>query len=104
MKVYNSLTKQKEVVKPGLHAKDNMLTWYMCGPTVYDHSHLGHARTYLGQDLMRRILEDYFGYNVYLVMNITDIDDKIIIKAINEKKDFSEISRLYETEFFNDME
>jgi cysteinyl-tRNA synthetase len=53
----------------------------MCGPTVYDSSHMGHARTYLSFDIIKRILEDYFGYNVFLVMNVTDIDDKIILKA-----------------------
>lgn len=74
----------------------------MCGPTVYDHSHMGHARTYIGFDVIHRILTDYFGYNVFLAMNITDIDDKIIAKAIEAKSDFKDISRSMETEFFND--
>lgn len=78
----NSFTKKKEELKLGNHADKNTLTWYMCGPTVYDHSHMGHARTYIGFDIIRRILTDYFGYNVHLAMNITDIDDKIINKAI----------------------
>ncbi|KAG8991512.1 hypothetical protein FRB90_001314 [Tulasnella sp. 427] len=55
--------------------------WYNCGPTVYDAAHLGHARNYMSQDIVRRILVDYFGYDVHFVMNITDIDDKIIIRA-----------------------
>jgi cysteinyl-tRNA synthetase len=55
----------------------------MCGPTVYDHSHMGHARTYISFDVIHRILTEYFGYNVFLAMNITDIDDKIILKAID---------------------
>ena len=50
----------------------------MCGPTVYDSSHMGHARTYLGMDILRRVMMDYFNYDVQFVMNITDIDDKII--------------------------
>jgi len=54
---------------------------YACGPTVYDSAHLGHARAYLTLDVMRRILEDYFHYDVNYVMNITDIDDKIIMRA-----------------------
>ena len=58
------------------------MTWYSCGPTVYDESHMGHARTYVSFDIMRRLITDYFGYNVQLVMNITDIDDKIIRKAM----------------------
>ncbi len=55
---------------------------YMCGPTVYDSAHLGHARTYLSFDILRRILTKYFGYDVLLVMNITDVDDKIIIRYV----------------------
>lgn len=53
----------------------------MCGPTVYDYSHLGHARTYVGFDIVRRVLEDYFQFNINYVVNVTDIDDKIIKKA-----------------------
>ena len=64
-------------------AKDggNVISWYSCGPTVYDSAHMGHARTYLTIDILRRILEDYFGYEVFSVMNVTDIDDKIILKS-----------------------
>ena len=86
------------------HADKNLVTWYMCGPTVYDHSHMGHAKTYICMDIMRRLLTDYFGYNVKLCMNITDIDDKIIMRANERKIDFSKISRDMETEFFNDCE
>ena len=57
------------------------VTWYNCGPTVYDASHMGHARTYLSFDILRRVLQNYFGYDVFYVMNITDIDDKIIKRA-----------------------
>jgi len=57
------------------------VTWYNCGPTVYDASHMGHARTYLSFDILRRVIQDYFGYNIFYVMNITDIDDKIIKRA-----------------------
>jgi cysteinyl-tRNA synthetase len=64
---------------------------------------MGHARTYVSFDIIRRIMTDYFGYNVKLVMNITDIDDKIIRKAIEAKVDFTEISRRYEAEFLDDM-
>ncbi len=59
----------------------NQVTWYCCGPTVYDKSHMGHARAYITFDILRRIMEDYFGYYVQYVMNITDIDDKIIREA-----------------------
>ncbi|EPT04661.1 hypothetical protein FOMPIDRAFT_1113207 [Fomitopsis schrenkii] len=78
LKVYNSLTKSKIefVATNGRHVK-----WYNCGPTVYDASHMGHARNYVTQDILRRIMSDYFGYDVHFVMNITDIDDKIILRA-----------------------
>ena len=56
----------------------NHLEFYICGPTVYALSHLGHARAYLTFDIVRRVLEDYFGLDVTVVMNITDVDDKII--------------------------
>ncbi|KAG9510887.1 Cysteine--tRNA ligase, cytoplasmic, partial [Fragariocoptes setiger] len=76
--VYNSLTGHKDPFEP---VNPDCVKWYSCGPTVYDLAHLGHARSYLAFDIMRRLLEDYFGYNVLYVMNITDIDDKIIKRA-----------------------
>jgi cysteinyl-tRNA synthetase len=57
------------------------VSWYNCGPTVYDASHMGHARTYITFDILRRIMEDYFNFRILYVMNITDIDDKIIVRA-----------------------
>lgn len=78
LKVYNSLTRANE---PFFPISSNKVTWYSCGPTVYDSSHLGHARNYVSIDINRRILQDYFGYNVFFVQNVTDIDDKIIIKG-----------------------
>ncbi|KAL7719208.1 cysteine--tRNA ligase [Entamoeba marina] len=77
LKVHNSLV--KEHLDDFVHS--GPIKWYSCGPTVYDDSHLGHARTYLSTDIFRRILEDYFGYQVIQCMNITDVDDKIINKA-----------------------
>ncbi|XP_055530322.1 cysteine--tRNA ligase, cytoplasmic [Wyeomyia smithii] len=78
LRLYNSLTRQKELFVPrdGRNVK-----WYSCGPTVYDASHMGHARSYISFDILRRVLTDYFGYNVLYVMNITDVDDKIIKRA-----------------------
>ncbi|KAK0554127.1 cysteinyl-tRNA synthetase [Tilletia horrida] len=78
IQVYNSLTRSKTPLVPRTPGN---LTWYNCGPTVYDASHMGHARNYVSQDVLRRILRDYFGFNIHLVMNITDIDDKIIVRA-----------------------
>ncbi|EDO29948.1 predicted protein, partial [Nematostella vectensis] len=57
------------------------VTWYSCGPTVYDASHMGHARSYITFDIVRRVLQSYFNYDVFCVMNVTDIDDKIIHRA-----------------------
>mmetsp|Transcript_12402 Transcript_12402/g.12449 ORF Transcript_12402/g.12449 Transcript_12402/m.12449 type:complete len:571 (+) Transcript_12402:119-1831(+) len=75
----------------------------MCGPTVYTNSHMGHARTYVSFDIIRRILSNYFGYDVTLCMNITDIDDKIIIESNNQQVNFAEYARKWEKSFFEDM-
>merc|ERR1719204_991348 len=76
--LFNSLTRQKEVF---VSQQDKRVKWYNCGPTVYDASHMGHARTYLTFDIVRRVIQNYFGYKIFYVMNITDIDDKIIKRA-----------------------
>lgn len=78
LKLYNSLTRQKEVFSC---SNGNRVNWYSCGPTVYDASHMGHARSYISFDILRRIMANYFGYDILYVMNITDIDDKIIKRA-----------------------
>lgn len=78
LKLYNSLTRKKELFVP---EEWNKVKWYSCGPTVYDEAHMGHARTYVTSDILRRVLMYYFEYNVIYVMNITDVDDKIITKA-----------------------
>ncbi len=101
LKVMNSLTRSKE---PFIPRDPDRVTWYMCGPTVYDASHLGHARTYLCFDIVRRILEDYFGFNVILVMNVTDIDDKIIIRAAERGVDFRTLASECEADYFEDMQ
>ncbi|KAI9863709.1 MAG: hypothetical protein M1813_003732 [Trichoglossum hirsutum] len=81
--VYNSLTRIKNHFVP-LDSRGKEVTWYCCGPTVYDAGHLGHARNYISTDILRRIMRDYFGYDVLFVMNITDVDDKIIVRARQE--------------------
>lgn len=53
------------------------MTWYVCGPTVYDDAHVGHARNYVSTDIIRRIMRDYFKFDVKFVMNVTDVDDKV---------------------------
>ena len=76
--LFNSLTRSKTPLIP---RQPSRLTWYNCGPTVYDAAHMGHARNYVSVDVLRRVLEDYFGYHIHFVMNVTDIDDKIIVRA-----------------------
>lgn len=78
LKVYNSLTRSKV---PFIPLKPEHISWYACGPTVYDDSHLGHARNYVTTDIIRRLLRDYFHFKVKFVMNITDVDDKIILRG-----------------------
>ncbi|CRG99705.1 cysteine--tRNA ligase, putative [Plasmodium relictum] len=98
--VSNSLTHSKVEFIP---QEGNKIKWYACGPTVYDAAHLGHARTYVSFDIIRRILTNYFKYDVFLVINITDIDDKIIKRSEEEKIDFNELARKWEYEFWEDM-
>ncbi|XP_077867451.1 cysteine--tRNA ligase, cytoplasmic-like [Saccoglossus kowalevskii] len=76
--LYNSLTRQRELFIP---QNGKQVLWYSCGPTVYDASHMGHARSLHIFDILRRILSEYFNYDVVYCMNITDIDDKIIRRA-----------------------
>lgn len=98
--VNNSLTHSKVEFVP---QEGNIIRWYACGPTVYDASHMGHARTYVSFDIIRRILTQYFNYDVHLVINITDIDDKIIKRSEEEKIDFSELAKKWELDFWEDM-
>lgn len=76
LKVYNSLTKSKTPFIP-IDPQGHKVAWYACGPTVYDDAHLGHARNYVSTDIIRRIMRDYFKFDVHFVMNITDVDDKV---------------------------
>lgn len=101
LKIYNTLSKKLEEFKPSTPGQVKM---YICGPTVYDSPHIGHARTYIGFDVIRRILSEYFRYDVKLVMNITDIDDKIITRAAERGMECGELSEKYEDEFFDAMD
>jgi cysteinyl-tRNA synthetase len=77
LKLQNSLKPGAPV--PFVPKEAGKVSWYACGPTVYDKSHLGHARNYVSTDIIRRILMHYFGFDVKFVMNITDIDDKVYL-------------------------
>jgi cysteinyl-tRNA synthetase len=87
LKIYNSLTRKKEIFKP---IKQHKINIYVCGVTVYDYCHLGHARTYAAFDVIIRYLRS-LGYDVNYVRNITDIDDKIIKRANERNVDFNDI-------------
>lgn len=76
LKVWNSLTRSKTPFVP-IDPEGKKVSWYACGPTVYDDSHLGHARNYVSTDIIRRIMRDYFKFDVRFVMNVTDVDDKV---------------------------
>jgi len=99
LKLYNTLTRRKEVFKP-LHGKK--VGMYVCGPTVYGSGHLGHARTYVIFDIIRKYLEES-GYNVKFISNITDVHDDIIKKAQAEKTTIKEISDKYSQEFLEEL-
>ncbi len=100
MKIYNTLTRQKETFTPIEEGKVRM---YVCGPTVYNLIHIGNARPMIVFDTFRRYME-YKGYEVNYVTNFTDVDDKIIKKAQEEGVDASEISTRYIAECKKDME
>ena len=99
MKLYNTLTKQKEEFVPLEEGKVKM---YVCGPTVYNFIHIGNARPMIVFDTVRRYLE-YKGYEVNYVSNFTDVDDKIIKKAIEEGTTAEEVAKRYIAECKKDM-
>lgn len=110
LQVYNSLTRKKERFAP---INPPYVGMYVCGPTVYGHSHLGHARSYITFDIIFRYLK-YLGYKVRYVQNITDVghltdnvdegDDKILEQAKTEKLEPAEIAYKYEVSYFQDMD
>jgi cysteinyl-tRNA synthetase len=100
LKIYNTFTKQKEEFKP---INPPNVKMYMCGPTVYDYFHIGNARSFINADIIRRYLE-YRGYKVKFVMNITDVDDKIIKKSNEEKITAEQVAKKYINAFFEDLE
>lgn len=99
MKIYNTLTRKKEDFKP---IEENKVRMYVCGPTVYNYIHIGNARPMIVFDTVRRYFE-YKGYDVNYVSNFTDVDDKIIKKAIEEGTTAKEISERYIKEAKADM-
>jgi cysteinyl-tRNA synthetase len=109
MRLYNTLTRKKEEFKPLRQKKAGI---YICGPTVYDYSHIGHARTYVNSDVLVRVLR-WLDYKVKTVMNITDVghltseadtgEDKIEKQAKKEKKTAKEVAEFYTKDFWQMM-
>lgn len=100
LKVYNTLSHKVEIFQP---LENNNVLIYVCGPTVYDYSHIGHARTYIAFDVIVRYLR-YKGYDTKYIVNITNIEDKIINRAKKLNEDPKELADKYEKAFFDDME
>src|SRR3989338_7316975 len=99
LKLYNTLTRKKQIFKL-LH--DKQVGLYTCGPTVYNFAHIVNLRTYIFEDILRRVLE-YNSYNVRHIMNITDVEDKIIRDAKKTGKTIYEFTEPYEKAFYSDF-
>lgn len=110
LKIYNSLTRRKEEFKP---LEEGRVGIYVCGPTVYGHPHLGHAKSYVSFDILVRYLR-YLGYSVTYVQNITDVghltddadegEDKLVVAAKKEKKHPMALAEYYTRSYFEDMD
>jgi cysteinyl-tRNA synthetase len=100
LKLYNTLTSRVEEFQP-LNPQEARM--YVCGPTVYDYAHIGNFRTFLFADLLRRYIK-YKGYRLRHVMNITDVDDKIIERAVESGKSLREFTDQYIQFFFEDFD
>lgn len=98
--VYNTLTRRKETFKP---MREGEVGMYVCGPTVYDSCHLGHARSVVAFDVIRRYLE-YKGLRVRYIQNFTDIDDKMIKRAQERGVTVAQLAAQYIREYFEDFE
>src|SRR5216684_2831836 len=100
LRFYNTLSQQVEEFRP---QEDNVVRMYTCGPTVYDYAHIGNFRTFVFFDLLRRWLRER-GYRLDHVMNITDVEDKIIRNALAEHKSLTDYTATYEKAFLEDCE
>lgn len=96
---YNTLTKRKE---PFLPLKGETVSFYSCGPTVYDFAHIGNFRAFLTYDIIKRWLL-YLAYDVHHVCNLTDVDDKILVKMAKEDASLQQITTRYTNAFFADL-
>jgi cysteinyl-tRNA synthetase len=99
MRIFNTLTRRTETLEP---LEPGHVRLYTCGPTVYDYAHIGNFRTYVWEDLLRRTLK-FLGFSVTQVMNITDIEDKIIAKAIAQGVSLGAVTEPFIAAFFEDL-
>src|SRR3989344_8949190 len=99
IKVFNTLTRKLETLKP-LHAK--RINFFVCGITPYDYAHIGHAKTYVQFDIIVKYLRSR-GYGVFYLQNVTDIDDKIIARAGENKEKPAELAARFEEAYHRDM-
>jgi cysteinyl-tRNA synthetase len=99
LKIYNTLSGKKELFKPLRGKKVNL---FVCGVTVYDYSHIGHARTYIIFDAFVKYLR-HIGYDAFYLQNVTDIDDKIIARARERKVPPKDLAIAFEKEYLKDM-
>ena len=100
LRIYNTLTRKKEGFSP---LEENKVRMYVCGVTLYDKLHLGHARAAVVFDMIRRYLE-YKGYEVIFVTNFTDVDDKMIKRARELNTTIFDLARKFISEYFEQME
>ena len=98
LRFYNTLTQE---VQPFVPVDPNAVSMYTCGPTVYDFAHIGNFRTFVFYDLLRRVLH-LNGYKLDHVMNITDVDDKIIRNAVAQGKSLDDYTEIYTEAFLDD--
>lgn len=99
LRLFNTLTRKKEIFKP---FKGKKVRMFVCGPTVYDYSHIGHAKTYVQFDVIVRYLR-YRKYDVFYLQNITDLDDKIIQRARELGISPKEVAEKFEEEYYKDI-
>ena len=97
MKLYNTLTRKLQTFQP---QDDNTVGMYVCGPTVYDHLHIGNVRPVIVFDALRKYMEAFHGWEVQYVQNVTDVDDKLINRSIESDRPVDEIAKTYTNAYF----
>lgn len=99
VKIFNTLSGKKEVLR---QTQGKLLKLFVCGPTVYDYPHIGNARTFMAFDIIVRYLRSA-SYKIFYLQNITDIDDKILVRAKEEKTGWKEVAKKYEKIFYKNL-